>query len=83
MSEQAFVSFCKQEVLEYLRMKSTDAVSEQDICVVWLSKALQNNKAVLISTAHKGVYFEVTYDGYAQECYVDVYHKIDAYVVAV
>lgn len=52
------------------------ALKEEELYVVWLVKALQNNKA-LISTSRSGdgLYFEVTYNGDKSEMYLDVYKK--------
>ena len=83
MSEQAFVSFCKQEVLEYYRLKGHSLIAEEDIYVVWLCKVLQNNKALLSTSCPDGMYFEITYNGDKQEFYVDAYHKMENYVVAI
>ena len=52
-------------------------ISEDDIYVVWMCKILQNNKALLNTSAFEdGLYFEVTYNGDKQEVYTDAYSKI-------
>ena len=47
-----------------------------DIYVVWLSKTLQNNKALLATTLPDQNYYEVTANGDKGEIYVDTYAKI-------
>ena len=46
-----------------------------DIYVVWLSKTLQNNKALLSTDKDDGRYYEITYNGDKDEFYVDMYKK--------
>lgn len=53
----------------------------EDIYVVWFSKTLQNWKALLSTTLPDGKYYEVTYNGDKEETYVDVYVKLDNFVV--
>jgi len=50
-----------------------EKVSLDQIYVVWLTKVLQNNKALLSTTRVDGKYFEVTYNGDKAEMYVDTY----------
>lgn len=47
----------------------------ENIYIVWLTKVLGNNKAMLSTTFKDGLYFEVTYNGNAEEFYVDKYKK--------
>lgn len=42
-----------------------------------MCKALQNNKALLITAAWDGMYYEVTYNGDKNEMYLDAYKKWD------
>lgn len=48
----------------------------KDVYVVWLSKTLQNGKAMLSTTRPDGMYYDVTYNGDKNEFYVDVYKKL-------
>ena len=52
-----------------------DGIDKSDIYIVWLVKALQNNKAMLATTRPDGLYFEVTYNGDMNVCYLDRYRK--------
>ena len=64
-----WVEACLIDVLEYV---DADTI---DIYVVWLSKTLQNNKALLSTDKGDGRYYEITYNGDKDEFYVDMYRK--------
>ena len=51
-------------------------LTDKDVYVVWLSKTLQNGKAMLSTTRPDGMYYEVTYNGDKKELYVDAYKKV-------
>ena len=51
-------------------------LTTKDVYVVWLSKTLQNGKAMLSTTRPDGMYYEVTYNGDKNEFYVDAYKKV-------
>lgn len=81
MGEKEFVQLAKEQLVKaYNERKGTFAkrIKEDDLYVVWLTKVLQNNKA-LISTNIRGdgLCFEVTYNGDKKELYLDVYRKIE------
>lgn len=63
------VEDCLIDVLEYV---DADTI---DIYVVWLSKTLQNNKALLSTDKGDGRYYEITYNGDKDEFYFDMYKK--------
>lgn len=50
-------------------------VNISDVYIVWLSKVLQNNKALLSTPFPDNRYFEVTYNGDKDEFYLDCYVK--------
>ena len=83
MGEKAFVTLCKKEVCDYLRLTKGILITENDVYVVWLCKTLQNNKALLSTTIEDGLYYELTYNGDKHELYVDVYEKYMNYTVVV
>lgn len=56
-------------------------IGMDDIYIVWFCKTLQNWKALLSTTLPDGKYYEVTYNGDKNETYVDVYVKLDNFVV--
>lgn len=83
MSEQVFVVLCKNEVVEYARKHLGEHIKEDDVYVVWLCKALQNNKALLSTNLLDGMYYEITHNGNDGVLYVDAYKKVDNYTVVV
>lgn len=80
MNNSQFVEACKKLVVKAFndRADKTDnfTISTDDVYVVWLSKTLQNNKALLSTTVPDGKYYEVTYNGDKWEFYLDVYVKL-------
>lgn len=72
MGNQEFARLAVEAVRDY--RKEHDA-GTGDIYVVWLSKVLQNNKALLSTTDPDGMYYEVTYNGDKREMYLDAYKK--------
>ena len=50
-------------------------ITMNDVYVVWFCKTLQNWKALVSTTVSDGMYYEITYNGYKDETYVDVYKK--------
>lgn len=85
MSNDQFVERCKTAVQDYFNShaEKTDNVliSKDDVYVVWLCKALQNNKALLSTTVPDGMYYEVTYNGDKHEMFVDVYKKWENFAI--
>lgn len=67
--------------IERVRDKSDEPV-KYDVYVVWFSKTLQNWKALVSTTLPDGKYYEITYNGDKEECYLDVYTKIDNLKIA-
>lgn len=62
-------------VRAYMDTHNIDAEGREDIYVVWLSKVLQNNKALLSTTYPDTRYYEITYNGDKNEFYFDAYVK--------
>lgn len=52
-----------------------------DVYIVWFSKTLQNWKALVSTNLPDLKYYEVTYNGDANETYLDVYVKVHNEVV--
>ncbi len=76
MSNNDFVDLAKEFVSEYHNLHEMSEITQEDVFVVWLAKALQNNKAILSSTKGQKLY-EFTWNGDLQEGYLDVYEKVD------
>lgn len=79
MTNKEFVTFCKKTVADYTNkhIDKTDGtqISEEDVYIVWICKTLQNHKAMVSTSARDGMYYEVTYNGDKNECYLDAYKK--------
>lgn len=73
MGEKEFVKLCRKRVAEYYGWKH---YTTDDIYIVWLSKTIQNNKALLSTNAPDGMYFECTYDGDKKRLYFDGYKRV-------
>lgn len=87
MGSEQFTKLVKKTVAEYankhLDKSDNKQITEDDVFIVWQCKILQNNKALASTTLFDGMYYELTYNGDKQECYVDAYKKWDNYVVKV
>ena len=81
MDNGKFIDICKNEVVKYTNdhLDKTDGkqISSDDVYVVWLTKVLQSNKALLSTTLFDGMYYELTYNGDKNELYIDVYKKFE------
>ena len=84
MGNSDFIRYCKKFVVDYVN--STEYVLpsgyiprifEHNVFVVWISKVLQNNKALLSTTVDGDTrYYEIAYNGDKDEFYFDAYDKI-------
>lgn len=87
MDNEIFVKKCKQMIVDlYNKRKGSlhRGITVDQLFVVWLSKTLQNNKALLATKIEgDGLYFEITYNGDKQEFYIDVYKKQENIVVLI
>lgn len=85
MDNQKFINLAKGLVVNYANahLDKTDGVhiDTNQVYVVWLTKALQNNKALLSTMLPDGMYYEVTYNGDRNECYLDAYKKFENVLV--
>ena len=81
MDNRQFEQLCKNTVYTYVKdyIHAIDgtSITPDDIYVVWMCKTLQNNKALLSTTIHDGMYYECTYNGDKQELYLDAYKKFE------
>ena len=88
MTDKQFIEFCKKQVAEYFngRRDATDkngSITEDDVFVVWVCKALQNWKALLSTTISDGMYYELTYNGNKKRLYLDAYKKWESKCIEV
>lgn len=81
MDNQQFIDLAIKTVCDYanehLDKSDNVQITEKDVFIVWSCKTLQNNKALLSTTLHDGMYYELTYNGNKSELYVDAYKKIE------
>lgn len=81
MDNQNFIEKCKRLVADYTNehMDKTDgvAITVDNVYVVWSTKVLQNNKALLSTTVPDGMYYELTYNGDKGQLYFDAYKKFE------
>ena len=78
MGNNHFANLARKLVCEWKNKHLSDnekAISISDVYVVWITKVLQNNKALLATECPDGLYFEVTYNGDKNEIYLDAYKK--------
>lgn len=79
MGNDEFVALAKEIIVKAFNERKGSlhpSLKEDELYVVWLTKALQNNKALLSTTIDgDGLYFEVTHNGDKKEVYLDVYKK--------
>lgn len=87
METDKFIGICKKHVADYTSkgLDVTDDVefSVDNVYVVWLSKTLQNSKALLSTTLPDGMYYELTYNGDKNEIYLDAYKKVENIAIKV
>lgn len=85
MDNNEFIRKAKYEVVKYFNKHNDHTndmtIGELDVYVVWVCRALQNNKALLSTTIPDGMYYEFTWNGDKQEGYLDVYKKWDNVLV--
>lgn len=85
MDNRKFMQVAVDAVVSYCNANAdrTDNVkiTEDDVYIVWLCKALGNNKALLSTTIPDGMYYEFTWNGAKNEGYLDAYKKWENLVV--
>lgn len=82
METEKFINLCKNIIADYENNNNLDEANKtkidtNDVFVVWYSKTLQNNKALLSTTLFNGMYYELTLNGDKQEIYLDAYKKCE------
>ncbi len=85
MGSEQFTNLVKRVIVEYankhLDKSDKKEITEDDVFIVWQCKTLQNNKVLASTTLFDGMYYELTYNGDKQECYVDAYKKWENYSI--
>lgn len=81
MNKTDFMTYARQLVVDYFNEHADPTsgvkLTLNDVYVVWLSKTLQNWKALVSTTVADGMYYEVTHNGDKGETYLDAYKKWD------
>ena len=74
-----FIQFGKKAVADYFNqhrdVSDSQELKAEDVYVVWYSKSLQNHKGLFSTPMSDGMYYEITYNGDADEAYIDAYKK--------
>lgn len=83
MAKAAVVGYWNEEMIPAGVTERKDLISDENVIIVWQSKVLQNNKAMLIVDDFGPQYFEVTYNGDKDEFYLDMYVKKSNTVIPV
>ena len=83
MAKAAVVGYWNEEIIPSGLVKDKELIGMENVIIVWESKVLQNNKAMLIVDSFGPQYFEVTYNGDKDEFYVDFYVKKGNMVIPV
>ena len=61
----------------YNHLDKSDIIPEFDVYIVWQCKTLKNWKFLISTSLLDGMYYEVTYNGYDKEWYLDAYKKFE------
>ena len=79
METSKFIELIKSKIAEYVNKSKfgDERITEDDIYIVWLCKTLKNSKALASTTVPDGMYYEITYNGDKNECYIDAYKKLE------
>lgn len=83
--QEAYGATALKIVREYIleHLDKTDEVPNFNVFMVWKSKVLQNWKYLISSTLWDGMYYELTFNGDANEWYLDAYKKFENKVIKV
>lgn len=88
LDEAKFRTIAKKAVVEWWNarkglVKKHGEITSRKVYVVWQVKAIQNSKALLgVKAEDDGMYFEFTWNGDAEEGYLDCYKKNDHRTIA-
>ena len=79
MNHEDFMRKAQELVSDYAKahLDKSDPEIDFGVYVVWSCKTLQNSKALLSTTLHDGMYYEVTLNGDKLEIYFDAYKKFE------
>lgn len=69
------IDLIRQYVIAHL--DKSDELPEFEVYIVWQCKILKNWKFLISTSLYDGMYYEVTYNGEANEWYLDAYKKFE------
>ena len=77
MTYSNFIDNCKKTILVAHNYDIDRDELYRSLHTVWYCKTLQNYKALIMSTHDRcdDIYWEITYNGSKNKCYVDEYQK--------
>ncbi|MBQ8708006.1 MAG: hypothetical protein IJ523_07960 [Succinivibrionaceae bacterium] len=83
MNNNLFMKLAEKIVADYVirHLDKSDPAASFSVFIVWMCKTLGNNKALLSTTLHDGMYYELTYNGEKKEFYLDAYKKFENQVI--
>nr|DAQ18836.1 MAG TPA: hypothetical protein [Caudoviricetes sp.] len=82
MGNEEFELISRKAVADWYS-QNREKITIDNVYLVWVCKALQNNKALLATTKPDGMYFEVTYNGDKNEMYLDAYSKVENVLIPI
>ena len=79
MGNEKFIEKAKSLVERYAveHLDKSDSIPPFEVYVVWNCYILGNIKALISTTLHDGMYYEVTYNKEKNEIYFDAYKKFE------
>ena len=76
MDSNKFTDLVKQCIVDDVNERfGSNRITPDDVYIVWLSKVLQNNKALASTPVLNSPYYEITYDGDKHAVYIDTYQR--------
>lgn len=76
MTNDEMLYLARQAVVNYFNETAdTHPLKIDDTYIVWFNYTLKNFKALVSTTVHDGMYYEVTYNAAAKQIYLDAYKK--------
>lgn len=77
--DQRAIGIVRDYALEHL--DKSDTVTDFSVYIVWKCKVLKNWKFLLSTTLLDGMYYELTFNGEANEWYLDAYKKFENRII--
>lgn len=76
MTNDEMLYLARQAVVNYFNETAdTHPIKIDDTYIVWFNYTLKNFKALVSTTVHDGMYYEVTYNAATKQIYLDAYKK--------